>query len=345
MDKMLYFCDTPYHVLISILKQYANPCHADMLLARDFPGGYELVERIAKENIFKSVELLTNPVVQDGSSKFMDYFLVKGNCCQSESLKEKLAQYNDLFLFNDLRKFGFFLNHENIPYHLIEDGFDCFALWDQSKPWGRFAPVKRFLHNAIGLPVGLGQGPNIIDLEVNDRTRLITPLSCRVIEKRRSELYQIPNESQVEQLFRIFDAEPLYSVAHDSCVILSDPLPELGVTRDDQASVELFLKMAEVIGFDSCYIKPHPRDCGDYFSCFPKERVIPSFLPIELLNFLGKDRIALAATWNSTAIHGLTCCRRKVVFDPNNTDPRVEHMSLMDRHGGSCFDGDDAIRG
>lgn len=342
MDRILYFCDTPYHVFISILKQYSQPCCADLLLAQDFPGGSELIKRICEEEIFKTAELLDDPMLQDGKSKFLDYFAVKGNLCNSESFKKKVNEYDEVFLFNDLRKMGFFLNHENIPYHLIEDGLDCFALWDQSRPWGQLVPVKRFLHRVIGLPVGQGQGRNVIDLEVNNQSRLITPLTCRIIEKPRSELYQVPDRFQVEQLFRIFDAEALNSIAFDSCIILTDPLSEAGLTKDSHADVELFLKIANVVGFDRCYIKPHPRDHGDYSTCFSRERIIPSFIPIELLNFLGDGRIALAATWCSTAIHGLSCCRRKVVFDPSNTDPHVEHMYLTDK---PCFEGGDPVRG
>lgn len=328
MDKVLYICYTPYHAFISILKQYANFSIADILFDQDTPGVVDLVRRLKKEGVFDNVTALDDPRFHDGVSTVKDYYLVKFNGCRSATLARQLREYKEIYIFNDRKKIGYFLNRENIPYHLIEDGFDCFSVVDQHKPSGRFLKVKKMLHRVFDVPIGMGQGSNMIDVEVNNCSSLITSFSCHIVEKPRDELYQIPSRSQIKQLFRVFGAECLSSIEHESCIVLTDPLWETGVTNDAQENIELFLKMAKIFGIENCYIKPHPRDHAEYSLYFPQDRIIPAHLPIELLNYLGEGRFALAATWSSTAIYGLNCCRMKVVFDPKNKDSRVEHMSI-----------------
>ena len=330
MSKSLYICYTPYHALISILKQCDNPRNADIVFDQDTPGVINLVRRLGEEKIFDKVELLDDPRFRDGASSVKDYCSVRLNGCRSEVLAKKLKEYEDVYIYNDRKKIGYFLNQENIPYHLIEDGLDCFALVDQHKPRGRFPLAKKLLHRMFGVPIGLGQGSQLIDVEVNDSSTLITPFSCRIVEEPRRRLFQLPDRSMIERLFRVFDAESLSSIKHGSCIVLTDPLWEVGITSDMQENVEFFLNMSKFFGQDNCYIKPHPRDRADYSSYFPQDRIIPAHLPIELLNYLGEGRFALAATWCSTAIYELNCCRRKIVFDPKNVDPRVEHMCFLE---------------
>lgn len=329
-DRSIYICHTLYHVYIALLKTYesksAQP--ADVMLVSTIPSAESLYERLYHEHEFGKIMLLRrDDVFLDTHSYHANRVYAKTHLAVLDKRLKALADYEDVYLFNDYTELGAYLNLRRIKYHLIEDGLDCYKATDQYAAHGKAQPAKRFLRRFFDIPLGLGWGPGVIDLEVNDSHDLKTDLKFPVVEVPRSELYAVPSKEQVAQLFRIFDADELNHLSPGSALILTDPLWELGVVSSSEENVKLFSRMAKALGAVDCYVKPHPRDDSDYSAAFPVDRIVGKTMPIELLNYLSDERLALAATWSSTAIYGLEAAC-KVAFNPDNHDPRVEHMTL-----------------
>lgn len=327
--RKLYICHTLYHVYVSILKIMAGGGPSDILLVSTIPEVELLAGRIRNENLFGRVEILNKAdIFLDVQSYHANHIYARLSRSEIRKRLGYVGDYRDVFLFNDYTEIGAYLNMEGIPYHLIEDGLDCYKVTNQRAPHGKAQAAKKILNCLFDVPMGLSQGRALIDIEVNDASRLSTKFDCPVIEKSRCKLMSIPNDVQAASLFRVFDALSLCEIEEGSVLILTDPLSEIGASSCDAETVSFFAALAAEFSDCLCYVKPHPRDYGDYSTVFPPERVINKNVPIELLNYLGEDRFEAAVTYSSTAIYLLSACNRRMVCDPHNVHEGVEHIPL-----------------
>lgn len=334
-SKRIFVCHTVYHVYISVLKALRMNAAPSIALVDTIPAVNELAGRLCSESLFSDARVVhKGEVFVDTRSYHVNRLyatLVRA------SLRRKLSYLfedgTEVYLFNDYTEIGALLNLTGKQYHLIEDGCDCYKNWDQSKPFGKAKFVKEALWRLFRIPPGLGHGPNVVDLEVNDAEGLKSTFDWPVIEVPRRALMSELSKDGAETLMRVFDAQCLRDVRPGSVLVLTGPLWEVGVVSNQRENAELFARIASCYPGRDVYIKPHPRDSWDYSSIFPEERVLKASVPIELLNCLGEGVFDVAATWCSTAANSLWACKRVVLFDPDDHRPGVEHATLS--KGGS----------
>lgn len=326
-----YICHTIYHVYISALKSLKSGILSTVVLVDSIPAVDALAERLNAESIFSDICILRKG----------DYFINSHSyhanrlyvAFRRDVLKDKLNflfhDDSDIYIFNDYTEIGALLNIAGKRYHLIEDGCDCYKNWDQTEPFGKAKRLKDFLWRHFQIPSGMGRGPNVIDLEVNDARGIRQVFDWPVVEAPRRLLMNglAPEETGV--LMRAFGAQCLCKVKPGSVVILTDPLWELGVVASPRENAELFVQMAARFHGYDVYLKPHPRDTWDYSASFAEGRILKADVPIELLNCLGEGIFDIAATWCSTAVNNLWACKHIVIFDPCDHRANARHETLV----------------
>lgn len=326
-----FICHTLYHVYISLLKQFDSDADSDIILVDTIPDVWHLADSLRNESLYKSVIVVSKrDMFLNTRSYHLNHVytvLRKRKLCRDFSY---LLRYDNLFIFNDYTELGAYLNLSGIPYHLIEDGCDCYKKIDQHKPSGRARLVKQALWRIFKIPSGLGEGSNILDVEVNDAQELRTRFDCKVLEVPRKGLMGSRSQNQIEMLFRIFNAGSLFQIEKGSTIILTEPLWEKGITKHGTDTVTFYKSVAESVTGGACYIKPHPRDDSDYRSAFASSMIVDRNMPIELLNYLGKDRFSAAITYSSTSVRLLEACSTRWVLDPASASEGV-HLFRIDR--------------
>lgn len=320
-----FICHTLYHVYISVLKQLKSDADSDIILVDTIPDVWRLADALRNESLYKTVIVISK---RDMFLSTRSYHL---NHIYTALRKRKLSRdfayllrYDNLYIFNDYTELGAYLNLSGIPYHLIEDGCDCYKKINQHKPSGRARLAKRTLWWLFKIPSGLGEGDSILDVEVNDAQGLRTKFDCKVLEVPRKRLMSSCSQNQIEMLFRIFNASSLLKIERGSTIILTEPLWEMGVTRRGADTVAFYKRIAELVTGGACYIKPHPRDDSDYRSAFAPSMIVDKNMPVELLNYLGKDRFFAAITYSSTSVRLLEACSTRWVIDSASVSEGVQ---------------------
>lgn len=326
----IYVCHTVYHVYIAALKALQNEEPLSVVLIDTIPAVDELSERLNSEKIFIDVRILH---IGDYFIKSRSYHVNRlYTFFMKATLKRKLSylfrENSEIYLFNDYTEIGSLLNLTNRRYHLIEDGCDCYKNWDQYKPFGKAKSLKDFLWRHFRIPSGMGYGPNVIDLEVNNCEGIRLAFNWPVIEKPRRFLMNGLSKEDTDTLMRAFGAQDLGEIKPGSVLILTDPLWELGVVANQHENACLFMQMAASFHGREVYLKPHPRDTSDYSTYFKKRNILKADVPIELLNCLGEGIFETAATWCSTAVNNLWACKHIVVFAPDDSRANAEHRTL-----------------
>lgn len=259
------------------------------------------------------------------SKIFKDVFVVdiKGNAGQSflENLKRadkeikskniRISDYN-LYFFNDIALLGNYVNIRKIKYHLLEDGTDCFKnnakLFKESNE--NF--IKKLVKKFLGLSFVMGKSRNIIDIEVNDIN------GCKIgnkklIECNKQKLFYEIEEEKKKTILDIFLKEKIdFSKLSNSTLILTQPLSEDGLLKDENEKVLLYRKIIENYSKDEkVLIKPHPREKTQYEKKF-KCDVIKQIFPIEIINYFPNVMFSKVITVSSTAINLIKNTKTKV---------------------------------
>lgn len=332
----VYICHTLYHVFISILKIFKLFGCDDIVLVDTIPQAEDLANRLRSEHLFKKVYLLKKSrLFVDASSYHVNHLYVALFNRRLDRQLDFLRSYEKVFIFNDYSELGAYLNQSGIPYHLIEDGCDCYKFTNQHEARRKAKTAKRVLEKVFGVPSGLASGKCLLDVEVNDAKDMRTEFECPIIEVPRKRLMMVSNQSQVQTLFRIFDANNLSSIDSDSILILTQPLWESGVTKRGADTAKYYAEVMRMFSNSHCYIKPHPRDDTDYSLIASEDQIIDKNLPIEILNYLGVGRLAAAVTYSSTAISQLDACRIKLAIDPAVVSGDVHHLDSAALFGDS----------
>lgn len=325
----VFICHTLYHVYISLLKQLDSSADSDIILVDTIPDARHLADSLRNESLFKSV------IVVSKRDKFLNTRSYHLNHVYTALRRRKLSrdfsyllQYDNIYLFNDYTEMGAYLNLSGIPYHLIEDGCDCYKKINQHKPAGHARFAKKALWRLFKIPNGLGEGGGILDVEVNDAKGLRTQFDCKVLEVPRKRLMNSRSQNQIEMLFRIFNASSLFQIEKGSTIILTEPLWQMGVTKRGNDTVTFYKRIAELFTGGACYIKPHPRDDSDYRSAFAPSVIVDRNMPIELLNYLGKDRFSAAITYSSTSVRLLEACSTRWVIDSASVSEGVQLFQI-----------------
>lgn len=325
----VFICHTIYHVYISLLKQFNSDINSDIILVDTIPEVQQLANCLRSESLFNTVNIIyKKDIFLNTRSYHLNHAYIAWKKKKLSSQLYYLFQYDNIYIFNDYTELGAYLNLSGIPYHLLEDGCDCYKKTNQHKPSGRARLAKQVLWQLFKIPAGLGESDNIIDVEVNDAHNMHTQFDCMVLEVPRKMLMSHLSCDQIGALFRIFNASGLFEIAKGSTIILTEPLWEKGITRHGNDTVAFYKRIAESATGESCYIKPHPRDDSDYCSVFAPSSIIDRNLPIELLNYLGKDRFSAGITYSSTSISLLEACSTRWVMDPASVSENVQLLQV-----------------
>lgn len=314
MKENVFVCFTPYHIYIACIKAMVEKMeNYEIAVTDNVPDGETYCAALRKEGVFKRVHYLKQAdyIPRFARQKFhVIYFLMPFLLRRSDRVLGFLRN-KEIYLFSDNSSVGIYLMRRHIPYHLLEDGCDTFS-YNQRAIRGRAQKIKKLLFNLWKIPYSMGQSPYCADVEVNDKARLKTAFSCPVIEKRRSELIAQMNEEQIAALLRVFDFDFSMSLGRKSLLLLTQPLCEMRLAKDDAETVRLYEK-ALLPYRDSydIYVKPHPRDKGDYTQLFDGAAVvIPRAIPAEILNYVKNIQFDLGVTLSSTSANGVSFCKK-----------------------------------
>jgi hypothetical protein len=314
MKERIYVCHTYYHVYITLLKELKIRAeegsswapHATLILSKMSTDFEELHTRLSECGLFDEIldyDEKRESFFPELDSLRSDTGSGLGNLRQRIRLTRRFAQlqepflpvdfrqYKQIYVFCDADPIGVYLNQKHIRYHAVEDGLNCIANGDLARfdNRGHF-PLKAFLSlhlNLIFIPNGYGK--YCIDMEINDRSRLIyqdfrkyievprLPLRDRLTDADRELILKVflKNKAALEQ--RVAEA----SKAGDGILLLTEPLCTLEIRKQIFTDlIERYQKEGTV------FLKPHPRDELDYETLFPEIPQIDKKVPMEMLHFM-----------------------------------------------------------
>lgn len=327
----VYICHTPYHVLISLLKMLTDDggALADLLLVDTIPDFREMAQRIAAEGTFRNIILIEkNRCFVNTRSFHINAAYINLHQRRVRHSFSFLKSYGGVYIFNDYTEMGSILALLRIDYHLLEDGLDCYKLFDQHAVHGRAQALKWLLNKSFSVPMGMAEGKTCVDVEVNDKTQLMTDLMQPLKQIPRSALMESAKDSDKATIARVFDFQPV-SIEEGSVIILTQPLREIGVCVSDIQQVNMYRAIADKFRTKTVFLKLHPRDRCDYSQCFQKERILSGSVPIEVILLAGgRFKFDAAVTYSSTAILALSNCKKRFVLDANFVSDEIELLVL-----------------
>ncbi len=311
-NKTLYICHTYYHVYISILKEFAKSKseqgNATVYLSTMSTDFENLKERLLKSKCFREVYTYPekDPSFFEDLSKYKKpeksfikalinriIYTKKLGKYEEQFVPENLKKYDEIYAFCDSDPIGYYLNYKHIYYHAVEDGLNTLrgcdtARCDNNPHFG----IKTFLSKYLNLIfVQNGYGRYCIDMEVNDTSVLEYP--CKYYkEVSRDKLYARLTKEEKELLLNVFvkEQEKIRQILNNktgkTLLILTEPL-----CKDLSMRVKLFNDLVTKYRKEgyTVILKQHPRDLLDYSTHFPNVMCIDRTVPMEMLNFYGKD--------------------------------------------------------
>lgn len=198
-------------------------------------------------------------------------------------------EYKDIYVYCDSDPIGYYLNCFHIPYHAIEDGYNCLKNYDAARydNLGHFK-LKAFFSERLNLIfIQNGYGKYCLDMEVNDISVLKYPYR-KYIECSRQKLADALTPEDKQILIKAFirnldQLEGQIKNAEgqkDKILILTEPLCTLDVREKIFRDI---IQKYEKEGM--IFLKPHPRDELDYQKLFSEYPQFDATVPMELLNF------------------------------------------------------------
>lgn len=292
-----------------MLKESKND--SDLIMMKSMPDSCKFQKRILESKIIDRIFLFPDKkLAKDYKRLIKTIFQIYLFPKKIDPCLLILDSYSNIYIFNDINIVGWYLSIKKIKYHLIEDGFNCFKFFDQSKLRGKAKRFRHFLSKTLSMPVTLGSSSQCLDIELNDATFLKSKITCPIIEEPRSKLFEKLDIIQRQTLINIFNEQTALPKRAD-LLILTQPLEELGlnINRDNQPF--FYKQLANKLGFFDFYVKPHPRDYSDYTKITSKQKIIQKTFPVELLNF-ASIHFDTALTYSSTGLESLICCDNKI---------------------------------
>ncbi len=317
----IYVCHTFYHVYITLLKELklreemGDAWHpgATLVLSKMSNNFQDLKSRAEAVGIFEEVleydekredffpELAKYKVDRGGLRNLFQRILLTSRFAklQEAFVPTDFRTYKDIYVFCDTDPIGPYLAKHRIRFHSVEDGLNCIANYDAARYDNRGAyPLKAFLSEYLNLIyVQYGHNKYVIDMEVNDISRIKYPNFRKYKEVPRAALRERLTEADKDLIMTVFirNKEELLaqvkaaSEAGDGILVLTDPLCTLDVReRIFRDIVDMFKDQGTI------FLKPHPRDNLDYATLFPDLPRIDASVPMELIGFLPGARFAKA---------------------------------------------------
>jgi len=323
----LYFCHTPFHLYLSLLKVLTFPdteVRAKILIS-DSLAAYEqlLIKQFQHNN---SVEVLLIKDMQYSSllhkyenNEFKLFSLLKRRSRIKKIVKEvgvpKFDYNNSIFnVFNDSStSFTYFFDKfDNI--NLIEDGN---RLYEKIQ----FGLVKHLLFHILKLPSLLQDGryAKIRSIEAVAPQKLERKRRKKAIVLDISDMISKLTRYQISKLWQIFSLngvqDLLINIDYSFTIILiTQPLSEDGIMTEEQ-KIELYKNVLLKYPSYNVILKKHPREKTNYaLHNLTSSNIIylPHNFPVELIDFIINDKIHYGITYNSSALKNIKNIKNKI---------------------------------
>ena len=353
MKDRVYVCHTYYHVYVTFLKELSLPTEergkATLILSSLSINFENLGERVKKTGLFEEV-LAFDEKRETEYPELMKYKVDRGNIfinmfqriiftkklgrIVAKTVPVNFREYKNIYVYCDSDPIGYYLNTYRIPYHAVEDGYDCLKNYDAARydNLGHFK-LKAFFSERLNLIfIQNGYGKYCIDMEVNDISVLKYTyrkyIECSrkaLVERLTSEdkeiLIQafIRNREQLEKQINSADG------VSDKILILTEPLCSMEVReRIFRDLINEYEKEGTI------FLKPHPRDYLDYDKCFPEYPKFDATVPMELLNYypgLHFKKVISVMTEIKSIQYADECVRLGENFMDKYEDPKIHHQN------------------
>ncbi len=343
MKDRIYVCHTYYHVYVTFLKEFALPKEkqggATVVLSKMSTDFESLKERLLALHYFEDV-------IEFDEKRFTEFEELvelhkdRGNILKNMPARIKFTrryaqleepfvpvdfkQYKEVYVFCDSDPIGYYLNYKHIPYHALEDGYNCLKLFDAARVDNRGSfRIKAFLASLNLIFIQNGYSKYCIDMEVNDR-------SCLQYDyKKYKEVPRKPLEEQLlpEEKRMIVDAflenadelREALSGGEKKVILLTEKI------CTDEVRVRLVKDMIQKEAGDArVFIKPHPMDPIDYEKQIEGVTMIRGRFPLEVLKYVDGIHFDKAVTVLTQAIAGMDYADEKVFLGPSFLDAYEE---------------------
>ena len=308
----VYIIETPYHLLISIIKTLLEKRMGKDIIVIYKENFYPItIERL--KGIFKEVlcfGTINNFINMLKLKMFQARVPLLANITkQNHNIDGKWLSDKDIYIYNDDNFYGCLLNHLKKDYTLVEDGLDCFS-FDVA------AYVKENhnrLYSFFGFSWGsFGKSIYTKSIEVNDISKVRTRLP-NMIEVNRNQLFKSLNASEIDIIAHIFDYQALNISHKEECsLLLTQPLSEDGDVNHSK-KIKIYKHLVEKYAIGTLYIKAHPREKEDYSKIFPNAIIVKNYkIPIELFLLKEKLHFKRVISTFTTAIDAIFCADEKI---------------------------------
>lgn len=311
----LYFCHTPYHLLITLVKVLQSHEKSVLMLYKGMPNVSNLCDEIQKLEIFNGVYVSTfldeelEKYYQYKQKKYFSRWNAKRLLMEQEHNLDIVQAYH-VKMYNDFCVLGYYLNVIRQPYDVIEDGLNAYCV-DGYFHKRCLKSYKEIAYNYLRKTICTGYAGSALarELEVNDAEVVYMPYDITLREVPRRELFSNLDKMQKKLLTRIFDIEPVVEQLLEKDgkknLVLTQPLVTDYVVPTEEIQLNLYEELVQELDGE-VYIKLHPRDHVDY-SRLEQENchvLLKSNFPVELLNFVNVE-FEECITLCSTSIGGL----------------------------------------
>lgn len=306
MKERIYVCHTYYHVYVTLLKEFALPKEkqqkATMVLSKMSTDFENLKERLEKTGVFEEVLEFDEKrhtffpqleeLRKDRGSLFKNMLARMQYTKLYAQLEEPYVPvdfkaYKDIYVFCDSDPIGYYLNYRHIPYHALEDGYNCLKIFDAARYDNRGCfRLKAFLASLNLIFIQNGYSRYCIDMEVNDKSCLKYDYH-KYVEVPRADLEKRLTGEEKEKIVRAFleNAEQLMGELAEkgekNALVLTEELCDEDVRK--QMFTDLIATYCR--GY-KVFIKPHPKDRLDYEKAFPEHIVLKGRYPLEVMKFI-----------------------------------------------------------
>ncbi len=314
MNEEVFICHTPYHLLISLIKVLLNHRNdfVSIIVCNESFIGTDIIGRLRNSGIVKDIIVFEDidRISRDFHESKNPFTRKRIMQSQNEIFDPELFARKEVYLYNDDSTFGILLNYYKIPYHLIEDGLDCFKNTFFVRRKSVLKSFYSLVQKLAGVHVGsFGDSECMIDLEVNDAYGIHTGKARKIKVVPRKELFQQLSDDDRGLIVSIFiDDNDFVNIRSEkeSLLILTQPLDEIdGISKEDKINV--YSEIVEQNTSYEVFFKIHPRENpDDYANSFSACHIYAkNTIPIEVLSFIPGVSFTKAITVFSTAINNL----------------------------------------
>ncbi len=345
MKERIYVCHTYYHVYVTFLKEFALPKErqggATVVLSKMSTDFENLKERLLKLQYFEDVIEFDEKRFTE-FEELMELHKDRGSIVKNMPARIKFTkryakleepfvpvdfkEYGDVYVYCDSDPIGYYLNYKKIPYHALEDGYNCLKIFDAARVDNRGCfRLKAFLASLNLIFIQNGYSKYCLDMEVNDR-------SCLKYDYRKyKEVPRKPLEERLlpEEKHMIVDAfledaegfrEALAAYSGDKKVLI---LTEKLCTEDVRIQIvkDMILEHA---GDAKVFIKPHPMDHVDYGEAIPGCVMLKGRFPLEVMKYVENIHFDKAVAILTQAIESMDYVDEKVFLGKTYLDKYEE---------------------